>query len=131
MPFPPPKKLLNGFARITKTTREHPRNPKIRKTLKCSMCTDDNHEQTELKTIYTSPETRPLQRKTGKDAQQRNIPKIARMFIIKFIKGSVLSFCSIAYRRICSSSRNFFCITWHKLYVVILIFPAKLLNQVE
>jgi hypothetical protein len=41
------------------------------------MCTDDNHEQTELKTIYTSPETRPLQSKTGKDAQQRNIPKIA------------------------------------------------------
>ena len=41
------------------------------------MCTADNREQTELKTIHTSPETRPLQSQTVKDAQQGNIPKIA------------------------------------------------------
>lgn len=44
---------------------------------KCSVCTADNQEQTELKTIYTSPETRPLQSQTIKDAHQVNIPKIA------------------------------------------------------
>lgn len=45
------------------------------------MCTTDDHEQTELKTIYTPPETRPIQSQTIQDAQQGNTPKIARSLL--------------------------------------------------